>query len=173
MPFNTTEPYKESNISFQNHSDTIQIPLAIIPPRTIQAPFKYHSNRQKHQRYCLLCVIEYYTAQQKKVIIVFNDWYYNMWGSHPNKLGIQATFISLITTTSHYAYAHFLIKKSIFTWWSHNTLCAVFDMYKNRITLSYRSNGNLSCAVMWNIGRNNWKNLFLNNDRNNLHIKLS
>ena len=34
-----------------------------------------------------------------------------MWGSHPNKLGIQATFISLITTTSHYAYAHFLIKK--------------------------------------------------------------
>ena len=39
MPFNTTERYKESKIALKNQSDTIQIPLAIITPRTIQVPF--------------------------------------------------------------------------------------------------------------------------------------
>ena len=41
-PFNTTERYKNPKYHSKKHSDTIQIPLAIIPLRTIQVPLKYH-----------------------------------------------------------------------------------------------------------------------------------
>ena len=37
IPLNGT---KNPNYHSKNHSDTIQIPLAIIPPRIIQVPFK-------------------------------------------------------------------------------------------------------------------------------------
>ena len=37
-----------------------------------------------------------YTAQQKKVIIVLNDWYYNMWESYSNKFWIMGCSNQLI-----------------------------------------------------------------------------
>ena len=36
----TKNPKYHSKYHLKNHSDTIQIPMAIIPPRTIQIPFK-------------------------------------------------------------------------------------------------------------------------------------
>ena len=45
VPLNGTKnpKYYHSKYHSKNHSDTIQILLAITPPRTIQVPFKYHS----------------------------------------------------------------------------------------------------------------------------------
>jgi len=45
IPLNGTKnPKYHSKYHSKNHSDTIQIPVAIIPYRTIQVPFKKHLN---------------------------------------------------------------------------------------------------------------------------------